>query len=109
MRTRRARRGTKRGAPPKPPVRARSSYGSGLSQSLIANMPPAPPERRIVSSTVPARQPGRMGILAMSTLECGHQVETGAGDRRRGWCHCFECADRSPPARRFPGPKAEST
>jgi hypothetical protein len=52
---------------------------------------PLPPQRRITASTPPARQAGRHGVRAVSTLECGHVVETIADTRRRGWCFCFQC------------------
>ncbi|WP_146208908.1 hypothetical protein [Azospirillum sp. TSO22-1] len=49
---------------------------------------PLPPQRRITVSTPPARQAGRHGARALSTLECGHVVETTADARRRNWGTC---------------------
>jgi len=55
------------------------------------------PLRKIVHSTAPERRPGRRGLVALSTLECGHQDWTKASERRRGRCYCFDCMYGKPP------------
>lgn len=49
------------------------------------------PLRKILTSTDPRRRPGRRGLVALSTLECGHQDWTKASERRRGQTYCFDC------------------
>lgn len=55
------------------------------------------PIRRIVRSSQPRRDPNRRGMVSVSTLECGHLDWTKASERRRGWCHCFDCYYGKPP------------
>jgi hypothetical protein len=90
----------KRPKPPKPENRSRPFRQGGAPAIDVHDLPPAPPQRRITASTEPRRQPGKQGVLAVSTLECGHELETRRGDRQRGWCFCFQCQKRGRKAER---------
>lgn len=49
------------------------------------------PLRKIVYSTPPRRHPGKRGLVASSTFECGHGEWTQASERRKGCAYCFDC------------------
>lgn len=56
----------------------------------------APPLRAIIESTTPRRNPihtRRPGLIAVSTLECGHITDTNAGERTRAARHGHPCWD----------------
>src|SRR5579859_770824 len=56
------------------------------------------PRRKIVkvlNSAFPVRN--RRGKILHAILECGHIDTSNAGDRRRGWMHCFDCHYGKPP------------
>lgn len=55
------------------------------------------PERKIVHSTPPRRDPDRRGMVSTSVLECGHLDWTKASERKRGWVYCFDCFYGKPP------------
>lgn len=61
-----------------------------MTARLEGPRPPRPPDRTILESTTPRRR-GRKGLIAVSTLECGHITDTQARDRKRGTVPCWDC------------------
>ena len=61
---------------------------------LAGPRPERPPVRLIIDSTAPRRNPvysRRPGLIAVSTLDCGHITDTNARERRAGRLACWEC------------------